>query len=77
MSNQRTVYIDAAELAAVEAGADALVRAGDYDNWVKLAALALKWKFNGEPVFACDVDESGGLADVVELHGYSRKTPCA
>lgn len=26
--------------------------------------------------FACDIDESAGLAEVVELNGYSRKVPC-
>ena len=27
-------------------------------------------------IFRCDVDESGGVADVIELHGFSRKVPC-
>ncbi len=26
--------------------------------------------------FACDVDESAGLAEVVDLNGYSRKVVC-
>ncbi len=42
---------------------------------VRLAEKVLRWR--GETgVFACDVDESGGMAEVVELSGYSRKAPC-
>lgn len=28
-------------------------------------------------MFRCEPDESAGMADVVELHGYSKRTPCA
>ena len=75
----RTVYIEDEDVLAIEAGAEAAIRGGDIETWKKLAVLALKWKFNGEEVFACHVDESAGLAEVVELRGYSRKAspPCA
>lgn len=42
-----------------------------------LLALSLAWRLAKAPVFACDIDESGGLAELYEFDNYSRKVPCA
>ena len=40
---------------------------------IALGAVTLRLREQLGPVFACNVDESAGMAEVVELHGYSRK----
>ncbi len=78
----RSVPIDAECMAAVEAVGLELLRADD-PRASKLLSVVLRWKVSREigdpdfPHFACDVDESAGLAEVVELQSYSRKAPCA
>jgi hypothetical protein len=41
-----------------------------------LLSRCLTWRFDagigGEP-FRCHIDESAGMAEVVELHGHSRR----
>ena len=60
-----------------ETAAAALYRAGAYTEAICISAKALRWRGELE-AFRCEnIDESGGMAEVVELNGYSRKAPCA
>lgn len=60
----------------LEEAAAALYRAHANDDALRLAALALR--FRGEfGAFRCDVDESSGMAEVIELHAWSKQVPCA
>lgn len=60
---------------ALEAGGKALIRAGDHENAQVLLSHALLI-FQRKREFHCNVDESAGMAEVVELQGYSRKVVC-
>ena len=62
------------DIPALEAGGVALMRDGDSTNGLRLLALALLIR-NMQGVFACDIYESAGMAEVVELR--SRKAPCS
>lgn len=64
---------------ALEAGGKALLRTGDVENAQILLSHALLTLTLNKPKreYRCNVDESAGMAEVVELHGYSRKAPCA
>ena len=55
----------------------AALREGDQEIGTKLLAIALAWKYAPAVSFACDIDESAGMAEVFEMHGHSRKAPCA
>lgn len=61
-----------------------LMRAGDHERASRLLAVFVAWKISPEvpplrlrEAFRCEPDESAGMAEVVELHGWSRKAPCA
>lgn len=83
----RAVPIDAEQHALIEEIGLELV-AKDYARASKLLAIALAWRVSPAirispadqraraRVFRCEPDESAGMADVVELRGYSRKAPC-
>ena len=60
------------DIAAFEAGGEALMRVHDTPNALRLLALALQIRAEHEG-FACDIDESAGMAEVVELHEHSKK----
>jgi hypothetical protein len=55
-----------------------LLRRGD-EAAVEVLSLVLYMRSEavGQGVqFRCEIDESAGMAEVVELDGYSRKVPC-
>ena len=54
----------------------ALYRAQANAEAIRLGALALRFRGELLAAFNCNVDESAGMADVVELNGWSRKVPC-
>ncbi len=54
----------------------ALYRAHANAEAIRLGALALRFRGEYLATFNCNVDESAGLAEVVELHEWSRKAPC-
>ncbi len=61
----------------LEDAAAALYRANAYTEAICISAKALRWRGELEAFRCEDIDESAGLAEVVELNGYSRKAPCA
>ena len=56
-----------------------LMRAAQHETATKLLAIALAWRVSPEvpDVFACDIDESAGMADLHDLSNYSRKVGTA
>lgn len=78
----RAVPIDALQADLIEEIGLELMRKGD-ERASRVLAIFLAWKVSRRaevsdiPVFRCDIDESAGMADVVELHGWSKKAPCA
>ncbi len=60
----------------LEDAAAALYRANAYTEAICISAKALRWRGELE-AFRCDIDESAGLAEVVELNGWSKRVPCA
>jgi len=61
----------------LEDAAAALYRAHAYTEAICISAKALRWRGELE-AFRCDIgDESGGMAEVVELNGWSKRVPCA
>lgn len=83
MSDVRAVPMDAEQAHLIEELGLELMRRHD-DRATRLLTIFLTWKIsspatlqNIPAAFRCDVDESAGMAEVVELHGYSRRTPCA
>ncbi len=70
----RRVTISEQDVHDLEDALTALYRAHANHEAIRMGALALRFRSLGG--FACDVDESAGLAEVVELNGYSRKAPC-
>lgn len=83
MKDVRAVPIDALQADLIEEIGLELLRKGDRDRATQLLTVYLAWKVSRParvadiPAFRCNVDESAGMAEVVELHGYSRKVPCA
>jgi len=61
------------------------MRAAQHETATKLLAIALAWRVSptvrepleNDPDFRAYMEENGMLAQVVELHGHSRKAPCA
>lgn len=77
----RPVTLTREDIVAIEEAAHARITAGAIAEGFQLLGRCLAWRYEsgiaGE-VFTCIPDESGGLAEVVELRGYSRKVPgCA
>lgn len=83
MSDFRATSIFPDDLETLEAAGALLFRHHENTAGIRLLALALRLReqtgFRKAGVmFACDdIDESAGMAEVVELHGYSRKAPCS
>lgn len=73
----RAVPLDEEQYLFIEDLGKAHMRAGNHERATKLLAIALAWRVAPVVRFGCDVDESAGLAEVHELHGHSRKAPCA
>ena len=76
----RTVPLDIEQARLIEEVGKELLGAGD-PRATKLLTIYLAWTYSPEALyhreFHCDVDESAGMAEVVQLQGYSRKVPCA
>ena len=70
----RSVPLDETQVALIEEIGVELMRRAD-PRAATLLTVVLQWGLLGQ--FACDPDESGGMAEVVELNGYSKKAPCA
>ena len=68
---------DAETIDAIEKLGYALYRDREYRLGTKVLALVLHWRGPSSLGFTCDVDESAGLAEVIELRGWSKKVPCA
>lgn len=77
MSEFRAVSVRAGDIETLEEAMEALYRAHDNTLALRLGALALRLReasgFHHERVFACDVDESAGMAEIVELNCFSRR----
>ena len=77
MSEIRRVSLYAGDLEDLEEAGKRLIRHHDTTTGLRLLAIALRLREQSgfraaDQVFMCDVDESAGMADVIELHGYSR-----
>ncbi len=74
----RSVPLDVTQVALIEEIGVELMRRGDL-RATTLLAVVLQWRLLGQPpAFRCEhVDESAGLAEVVELHEWSKQVPCA
>ncbi len=70
------VTITPQDILDLEEAMAALYRAQANAEAIKLGALALRFRGEILATFNCNVDESAGLAEVVELNGWSRKVPC-
>jgi hypothetical protein len=57
------------DVQTLEAAGKALLRHHENELGTRVLVLAL---LHRPPVFACNVDESAGMAEVVELQNYSR-----
>lgn len=77
MSELRSVAVSAEQIATIESVGQDLLRQGDATRGLALLALCLAWRSVGIVIaparFQCEPDESAGLAEVVDLHSYSRK----
>lgn len=73
----RSVPLDEEQYLFIEDLGKEFIRAGQQEKGTRLLAIALAWRVSPVARFECEVDESAGMADVVELEGYSRKVPCA
>lgn len=71
----RTVVIDAEQAAILEELGEQMLRDRD-DRAFKVLAVSLAYRY-ATPAFVCDVDESAGMADVVDIRerlaAYSKK----
>ena len=72
MTNATITYQD---IVTLEEAIYALARANDPAAW-RLGALSLRLREETGTrypnIFRCEPDESAGMAEVVELHGWSR-----
>jgi hypothetical protein len=72
----RPVSLSREDILAIEKAAEAQIAHGGVKEGFYLLSRCLSWRFDagisGEP-FRCHIDESAGLAEVVELHQHSRR----
>lgn len=73
----RRVTICAGDLEDLEEAGKRLLRLHDSTTGLRILAIALRLREQSgfraaDQVFMCDVDESAGMAEVVELQNYSR-----
>jgi hypothetical protein len=72
----RPVSLSREDILAIEKAAEAQIAHGGVKEGFYLLSRCLTWRYDagigGEP-FRCHVDESAGMAEVVELHGHSRR----
>ena len=67
--------VSISDIETIERAGHVLFRLAENDQAIKLLALALRLREEAlTPVkFFCDIDESGGLAEVVELDEWSKR----
>jgi hypothetical protein len=75
--------ITRSDIITLENAGETLYRLGQNQLAIAVFALCLRelkeMNSNLDAVglaFLCDIDESAGMAEVVELNTYSRKVPC-
>ena len=75
MSEFRNGAITAADIELIERAGYRAHRAHDSDEGLALHTLALRLRSTSGlwPGFHCDVDESAGMAEIVDLHDFSKK----
>ena len=81
MSDLRSVPISGEQVALVERLGEELIRAGRYEDATSLLAIRLGWSVSppvrepleNDPDFRRWMEEQGMLAEVVELHGHSKR----
>lgn len=76
VSDWRLFAASAEEINTIEAVGQDLLRHGDAERGLVLLALCLKWRSVGReiaPPESSDSDEAAELAEVIELHGWSRR----
>ena len=73
MTEIRYVALDSEQAALLEEVGVDLLREGDEERATKLLAIHLAWRYAKTQRFACDVDESGGLAELLDLHDFSKR----
>jgi hypothetical protein len=74
MSEMRSLAIGAHEIATIESVGQDLLRQGDAQRGLTLLALCLAWRSVGRPLpLPAPSEPSERLADVVDLHAYSRR----
>jgi len=74
---QVAVFVTAQDIQAIEDAGYSLYRAGEDTQALTLHALALRLRSLGgiwpKQEFHCEVDASAGMADVVDLHDFSKR----
>lgn len=79
MNELRTIAVDSETVALIELQGERLLREGENYRATKLLAFVLGWRALGRRVeFRCDIDESAGLAEVVDIGTYyGKRVPCS
>lgn len=82
MSEFRYMTLCAEDLEDLERAGKSLLRHHETTFGIRLLGIVLRLREQSgfcaaDQVFMCDVDESAGMADVVEIHSHSWKTPCS
>lgn len=71
--SDRLVVVSAEQAGILDDIGQQLLRNHD-ERATKVLALVLAWRYAAtDRSFVCKVDESAGMADVIELDGYSRR----
>lgn len=70
--NERAVVIDAEQAQILEEIGEQMMRDHD-DRAFKVLAISLAFRYAKPVAFKCDVDESAGLAEVIDMYGYSKR----
>jgi len=76
VSEFRHLKVCMEDIEALEKAGEELMRSFKTSEGLNVLTIALRlreaWRLF-DPVFACDVDESAGMAEVVELREYGKK----
>lgn len=77
MSEFRHLKVCMEDIEAIEKAGEELMRSSKPSEGLSVLTIALRlreaWRLFDPPAFACDIDESAGMADVIELHGHSTR----
>lgn len=65
------------DIEALEKAGEELMRSSKPSEGLNVLTVALRlrqeWALYEPPAFACDVDESAGMAEVTDLHDFSKR----